>query len=375
MKQVLANDFRRQWLETRDDVLEAVETVGASGWYILGNEVEAFEKSLAEYCNADFAVGCANGLDALEISLRAAGLEPGDKVLTTPLTAFATTLAILRAGGCPVFVDVDKQGLLDMERAEAALAKHSDIRFIMPVHLYGFLVDIERLRLLSEQYGVTVIEDAAQAINANERGNSIGGAGLAACISFYPTKNLGAMGDGGAIITHDSDFAKSCRQLRDYGQVGKYQHSVYGMNSRLDELQAAILSKAFLPRLEAWSARRTQIAKTYLKGISNPLLHVLAPELSAKPAWHLFPVLVLNGKRDAFLEDMKTQGVQCNVHYPRLVTEQGLWSKIQRSPEAYDPLTEARNFAENEVSLPIHPQMTDDEASYVIQTVNEWTEQ
>ena len=224
----------RQWEDTRSDVLSAVEAVGESGWYILGERVRRFEERIAAYCGRAYAVGCASGLDAIELALRVLGVRPGDKVLTTPLSAFATTLAIVRASGRPVFVDTDEFGLLDLDLADRALEDDAEIRFVVPVHLYGRCLDIGRLMDIQNRHGIPVIEDCAQALGAAHDGRPAGSVALVATLSFYPTKNLGALGDGGALVTDDPEIAELASRLRNYGQGAKFEHLHIGMNSRLD---------------------------------------------------------------------------------------------------------------------------------------------
>jgi dTDP-4-amino-4,6-dideoxygalactose transaminase len=267
---IVQNDFARQWETVEKQVLGAVRRVGSSGWYILGKEVEQFEQALAAYWGVSHAVGVANGMDALEIGLRCLNLRPGEKVLTTPLSAFATTLAILRAGGLPVFVDVDDNGNIDLDQCMEVLRHDRAIRFLLPVHLYGNPLDLSKLERLKKDFDLKVVEDCAQAIGASHEGRGVGTVGQIAATSFYPTKNLGALGDGGAILTDDPATAKRARSLRNYGQRAPYLHSELGLNSRLDELHAAILHDAFLPRLEDWTMRRKAIARTYQAGIRHP---------------------------------------------------------------------------------------------------------
>ena len=201
---ILLNDFRRQWSMIAEEVLDATRHVGESGWYVLGASVTGFEADLAGFAGRHHAVGVANGLDAIEIALRSLGLKPGQKVLTTPLSAFATTLAIYRAGGVPVYVDTDAYGLLNFDLAEQALRADPDIRFCVPVHLYGHALDLKRLAILRAEHDLHVVEDMAQALGAGWGGHPVGSAGDAAAVSFYPTKNLGALGDAGALLT-DAD--------------------------------------------------------------------------------------------------------------------------------------------------------------------------
>jgi dTDP-3-amino-3,4,6-trideoxy-alpha-D-glucose transaminase len=367
---VLLNDFARLWADAGDDVLAAVGRVGESGWYILGSEVSGFESALSSRMRRAASVGCASGLDAIEIGLRALGLKDGDKVLTTPLSAFATTLAVVRAGGVPVFVDVDERGLLDLDLATEAISSDSSIRFLLPVHLYGSALDLEHLQSVRERFGLRLLEDCAQSIGASHAGRVAGSVGEIAALSFYPTKNLGALGDGGAISADDPALLEKCRVLRDYGQSSKYIHSELGLNSRLDELHAAVLLRAFLPRLDQWTARRREIAHVYLDGMQSTLVRPLPVPAGASPAWHLFAVLVPDRRRDEFLAYLRDRGIQSAVHYPKLISDQ---QALRKSPfEVFGALSRATNFAECEVSLPIHPYLTDAEVASVVDAVNSW---
>lgn len=351
-------------------MLGAVRRVGSSGWYILGAEVDAFEKELAGYWGMQHAIGTGNGLDALEVGLRCLGLKPGDKVLTTPLSAFATTLAILRAGGVPVFADVDATGGIDLARCRDLLARDRSVKFLLPVHLYGHALDMAELRRLRDEFELKLLEDCAQAIGAASRGISVGTAGQAAATSFYPTKNLGALGDAGALLTNDPEIAKAAAEIRNYGQSAHYEHSRLGLNSRLDELHAAILRDAFLPNLPAWTKVRRGIAEKYLSEIRNPSLAFVAPTRVADSVWHLFPVLVRN--RDEFRQHLAGHGIAAGVHYPRVIPEQTALAGIAIPNEAPE-LKNARRFAREEVSLPLHPFMTDEEVETVIAACNSWS--
>jgi dTDP-4-amino-4,6-dideoxygalactose transaminase len=366
---ILLNDFQRQWTATATDVMSAVGSVGESGWYILGKQVEAFERDLGTWVQRRHAIGCANGLDAIEIALRALGLQPGQKVLTTPLSAFATTLAVLRAGGVPVFVDVDATGLLDLDLAERELKRDPSLKFLLPVHLFGQAQDLDRLQAIAAS-GVHVIEDMAQAIGARSGKRQVGSVGRISATSFYPTKNLGALGDGGAMFTDDDALAGTCRALRDYGQTAKYVHDQQGLNSRLDELHAAILGKAFLPRLEGWTARRAQVAAKYLAGMRNAAVTPLPAPRGSTSVWHLFPVQVAASKRAAFAQHLKQAGVHTAVHYPRIIPDQGALRGVPF--EVRGELPRARALADGELSLPIHPFLTDVEVQRVIDAVNAW---
>ena len=367
---VLLNDFRAQWRDIRSDAIAALERVGESGWLILGDEVRTFEEQLARFWDAKHAVGCANGLDALEIALRVLGLRPGDKVLTTPLSAFATTLAIVRAGGVPVFVDIDESGLIDLSSCAAALERHRDMRHFVPVHLYGHAVDAAELERLRSHYDLALVEDCAQAIGAKSGNRPVGTTGQIAATSFYPTKNLGAMGDGGALLCSDDALAETARTLRDYGQSSKYVHSRLGMNSRLDELQAAIMRSALLPRLSDATARRRVIAQRYRDGIHNTAVRVVPTPANSASVWHLFPVRIA-ADRDGFRAHLQKHGVASGIHYPQTIPDQPALADVPNALIVGD-LTHACAFAREEVSLPMHPYLTDAEVDVVIKACNTW---
>lgn len=329
--------------------MAAFEKVGASGQYVLGEEVRGFEAELAALWGFPHAAGVASGLDAIEIALRALGCGPGDRVLTTPISAFATTLAIVKTGAVPVFVDTDDQGLIDLERCQELLKTRSDIRFFVPVHLYGFMLDAGELLRLRDKHGLLMVEDCAQSMTA---------VGEIAATSFYPTKNLGAMGDGGAILSRNAEFDARVRALRDYGQTAKYRHDFIGYNSRLDELQAAFLRRACLPRLERWTARRREIAAAYLKGICNPAVRLPATVVGSEPSWHLFPVWISPPRRNPF----------GSRHYPVAIPDQKALCGVPF--EAPGGCENARRLCASEVSLPIHPYLSDTEVEEVIAAAN-----
>jgi dTDP-4-amino-4,6-dideoxygalactose transaminase len=360
---ILQHDFKRQWAEIGPAALAAVERVGASGSYILGREVEAFEGMLAKFWGVPHAVGVANGMDAIEIALRALDLRAGQRVLTTPFSAFATTLAILRAGGVPVFVDVDDNGNIDLEQCRDVFSRDRSIRFFVPVHLYGNPLDLEKLAGLRRDFDLVIVEDCAQAIGARHGGRNVGTVGQAAATSFYPTKNLGAFGDGGALLTNDPSTASRARALRNYGQSDLYLHDELGLNSRLDELHAAVLSDALLPNLQRWTEARRQIAARYLRDIQH--FRTIKPAPAAEPVWHLFPVFLEAGERDDVRERLLGRGIASGVHYPRLIPEQ----PAMRLSVSYEVATEpanARRLAGSELSLPIHPFLGEDETQLVV---------
>jgi dTDP-3-amino-3,4,6-trideoxy-alpha-D-glucose transaminase len=317
-----------------------------------------------------FCAGVASGLDAVEISLRALGCGPGDRVLTTPLSAFATTLAITKLGAVPVFVDTDAIGLIDLGLCAALLERREDIRFMVPVHLYGHALDLGRLAQLKARYELKIVEDCAQSILATYEGCMTGTVGQMAATSFYPTKNLGAMGDGGAVLTRDEALWSAAKSLRDYGQSAKYHHDSIGYNSRLDELQAAILRRVSMPRLGGWTKRRREIAGRYLLGISNPGIRVLGPPAGSNSCFHLFAVTVEAARKQAFLAYLRSRGIGTGEHYPVLIPEQPAMARVAH--ETAGELERARLLAQGEVSLPIHPYMSDEEAGCVIAACNAW---
>lgn len=367
---ILLNDFRRQWLEIRGDVLAATEAFGASGWYILGQQVTEFEKELAGYWELESAVGVASGLDAIEISLKLLGCGPGDHVLTSPISAFATVLAILKAGASPVFVDCDSYGLIDLDACRRVLSSRPDIRYFVPVHLFGHALDPCALRALRDDYEVKVVEDCAQSIGASARGFNTGTIGHLAATSFYPTKNLGALGDAGAILCNSSDYSAQARMLRDYGQTRKYHHEAIGFNSRLDELQAAYLRRAFLPRLTKWIARRRSIAELYCNGISHPQIRVVGAPLSTESSWHLFPIVVDPEHKPSLVDHLYKAGVATGEHYPLALIEQKALRELPINPGS--DCTNAKCFCHGEISLPVHPYLSDDEVTHVVQSINSW---
>jgi dTDP-4-amino-4,6-dideoxygalactose transaminase len=362
LPQVQANDFARQWHIIREDAIEAVDRVGRSGWLVLGEEVLEFERGLAAWWGVPHAIGVASGLDALEIALRCAGVPAGARIITTPLTAFATTLAIIRAGAEPVWCDVEESGGLDLDLIDAAIRSDPTIRAVMPVHLYGHPIDPVGLERLAEEYDILIVEDCAQSAGAERAGRPTGTAGLAAGASLYPTKNLGAMGDGGVLLTGDAALAERARRLRDYGQGARYEHVDLGLNSRLDELHAAILRSALLPRLDQWMARRSEIAARYVEGLSDCCLRPIVAT-GGRSAHHLFPVEVTTDEHATIFERLRQRGIAVGRHYPFVCPDQpavrGLGITIGSLPVA-------RRLAERELSLPIHPYLEDREVEHVI---------
>ncbi|MGE0813005.1 MAG: DegT/DnrJ/EryC1/StrS family aminotransferase [Vicinamibacterales bacterium] len=334
----------------------AIARVVASGWYILGPEVEAFETEFAEASGAARAVGVNTGTDALALALRAAGIGPGDEVITSPLSAAYSALAIDMAGARPVFADIDPERLT-LDPAAAAAAVTPATRAIMPVHLYGQPADMTGIHAVAARHGLAVIEDACQAHLATCGGIPVGRGSTAAAFSFYPTKNLGALGDGGAITTDDPAIADRLRRLRNGGQVSRYHHHERGVNSRLDEMQAAVL-RARLPGLAAATARRRAIAAEYRAGLHTTAVHV-PREFDRGHVYHLFPVLVPD--RDRFQTHMRAAGIETLIHYPVPIPRQpaaAAWTPAD-CPVA-DRVTAAV------VSLPMYPALPPAAAGEVV---------
>jgi dTDP-3-amino-3,4,6-trideoxy-alpha-D-glucose transaminase len=367
---IALNDFKRQWEDTRDAAMAAFAAVGASGWYILGREVAAFENDLAGFWGLPYAAGVASGLDAIELSLKALGCGRGDKVLTTPISAFATTLAILKAGAVPVFADTDDSGNIDLDLCGQVLASRSDIRFFVPVHLYGHPLDTNKLASLARDFDCAIVEDCAQSIGASHAGVPTGAAGRIAATSFYPTKNLGAMGDGGAVLTTDPDLAQRVRMLRDYGQSGKDVHTAVGYNSRLDELHAALLRRVGIEWLPKWTAARCRNASAYLAGISNSAITLRGAPPAAVSNWHLFPVWVAPERKAAFIGWMNNAGIVCGEHYPTPIPEQPVMREVEF--EMATPIPVAIRLCRSEVTLPVHPYLTKAEIATIIDACNAW---
>lgn len=347
---------------------EALKNVLDSGWYILGKSVGQFEQHFANYCGAKHAIGVANGLDALILILNAyielGKLNKGDEIIVPANTFIATVLAISKVGCVPVLVEPDEDSyLLSADNIEDAIT--ASTKAIMPVHLYGQLVDMEAINTLAAKHGLLVIEDAAQAHGAKAKGKRAGSLGDAAGFSFYPGKNLGALGDGGMITTNDDDLAQMVRVLRNYGSEKKYHNKVVGVNSRLDEMQAAVLDVK-LEYLDEDTVVRRQIAKRYSMEIKNP--HIQLPKWNMEQEDHVFHLYVVRcAKRDALQAYLSAQEIQTIVHYPIPPHKQAAYKELNHLTF---PITE--QIHHEVLSLPISPVMTEKEVDYVIETLNSY---
>lgn len=361
---VLMNDFRAEPPELIGQELGACERVIRSGWYVLGKEVEDFERAWANKCACHHAVGVGNGMDAIEIGLRAVGIGRGDEVITTAMTAFATVLAILRAGAIPVLADIgEEDALLDMASARRCLSGRT--KAVLLVHLYGRTPDMDAWRTFCAEHQLSLLEDCAQAHLASWKGAKAGTFGTWGAFSFYPTKNLGAPGDAGALITESDEVATKARHLRNYGESERYHHTDLGLNSRLDELQAAILSVR-LNWLDRFTQHRRMVAERYYAEVQNPKVKLLSrPPTPENHVYHLF--VVRCRERDRFREHLKDLRVQTLVHYPMAIHHQPAAQKLRTDPSG---VRNAEVHAEECLSIPCHPQMSEADISRVIQALN-----
>jgi dTDP-4-amino-4,6-dideoxygalactose transaminase len=361
---ILMNDFRAEPSELRAEMLGAVARVLDSGWYVLGNEVVEFERQWAATCQVDHGVGVGNGMDAIEIALRALGVGAGDEVITTSMTAFATVLAIVRAGAVPVLADIDPHTAL-LARASVERCLSPRTRAVVVVHLYGQVRDMHSWVDFCQAHGLALVEDCAQAHLAAEAGKVAGSFGVAGAYSFYPTKNLGAAGDAGMLMLKDADLADKARRLRNYGQSVRYHHSDIGLNSRLDEIHAAMLSVR-LKWLPAFTARRQEVAEAYRKGIASAALEALAPPQSdAAHVYHLY--VARSAQREALQAHLQVSGVQTLIHYPVPIHQQAPCLDMRRDPAG---LAASELHARQCLSLPCHPQLSADDVRHVIDAVN-----
>ena len=361
---ILMNDFKAEPAEIREAMLGAVNRVLESGWYVLGNEVVAFEKQWALACGADYAVGVGNGMDAIEIALRALDIGAGDEVITAPMTAFASVLAIIRAGATPVLADIEPNtALLSIESVTRCITPKT--KAVLLVHLYGQVRQMDVWVNFCAEHGIKLIEDCAQAHLATWQGKVAGSFGVAGAYSFYPTKNLGAPGDAGMLVTSNQTISERAAKLRNYGQSVRYQHPELGMNSRLDEIHAAILGER-LKWLPEFTERRRQIADSYRAGISNSSVQLLdKPEENFAHVYHLF--VITCDQRDALQSHLNSCGVQALIHYPVCIHEQQPCLNIARDPNG---LNASEHHAVNCLSLPCHPQMSDQDIARVITAIN-----
>lgn len=363
---ILMNDFKKEYASVEKEVAKALKKCLESGWYILGEEGKKFEEEFAKYIGTKYCIGVGNGLEALQISLMALNIGAGDEVITVSNSAVATTLAITNTGATPVFVDIDEFYHLDISKIEAKIT--SKTKAIIPVHLFGQPVAIKELLALAKKYNLHIIEDACQAHGASFKSKLVGSFGTFGCFSFYPTKNLGAYGDGGAITTNSEELYKKCCSLRNYGQTNRYEHDIIGLNSRLDEMQATIL-RVKLKKLNSMLKKRNIIANTYLKNLAK-VSQITLPQ-TRKDATHAYHLFVIQAeKRDALLEFLKSHGVQALIHYPIPIHKQKCYQEFNSIK-----LERTEDMAKKILSLPVHPFMSKVETSEVCNLIKRFYEQ
>ena len=361
-------DLKAQYAGFRDAMNQAVIGVLESAYFIGGPRLEQFEQQFAEWTGAKYCVGVANGTDAITLAARAAGLRPGDEVLVPANSFFATAEAISNAGATPVFVDVNPRTFhMSFEDARRAITPRT--RAIAPVHLYGRAMDLDPFEELARAHNLILIEDCAQAHGARIRGERIGSSGRLTCYSFYPGKNLGAYGDGGAVTTSDPELLKRLRVLRDHGSPVKYAHDVVGWNSRLDALQAAVLSVK-LPHLDSWNAARFSHARSYVQKLAG--LPIGLPELpgSDEHAFHLF--VIRCSQRDALKAHLEGKGIQVGIHYPVPLHLTGAYQSLGAPGKGSMPVTE--HLAGEILSLPMYPELSEEQIDIVAAAIREFVE-
>ena len=360
-----AFDLKRQYKNLSSELLPILEEVMAKGQFILGENVELLEKELADYCGTKYAVGVASGTDALLLSLEALGIGEGDEIITTPFTFFATSEVISLLKAKPVFVDIDSKTFnIDPDKIEDAITTKT--KAVIPVHLFGQMAEMDDIEYLAEKYDLYIIEDACQAIGAEYKGRRAGSIGDTGCFSFFPTKNLGAFGDGGLITTNDEKLYEKIKLLRVHGSRKKYYHELIGHNSRLDEIQAAIL-RVKLKYLDNWIERRIEIAKIYSEGLKD--LDVIVPEV--KPYLrHVYHQYVIRTKhRDELQEYLSNKGIGTAIYYPLPLHLQECYKDLGYRE---GDLPEAEKASKEVIALPMWPELTNEEVNYIVESIREF---
>ena len=348
----------------KEEYNAAIERTVKSGWYILGNELKSFEKEFASYMGTKHCIGVASGTDALILTVRALGYGENDEVIIPAMTYIASALGATENQVKPVFVDVNEYYLIDDKAIERSIT--SKTKAIMPVHLYGQACNMTSIKLIAEKYGLDIIEDCAQSHGALWKKKKTGTFGIAGCFSFYPTKPLGAFGDAGAIITNDDGLAKKLRKLRNYGSEEKYKNDICGVNSRLDEMQAAVL-RVGLQHLNEMNEKRRRIADVYFNGITNKKIKMPQIDENATHVFHLFPIKVED--RENFISFLSDNEIGTQIHYPILPSDQKCFKKNR-----YKNCDNRNAFelSKQEVSLPIYAGMSIEEAEYVVKVINSY---
>jgi dTDP-4-amino-4,6-dideoxygalactose transaminase len=370
MTQVLQNDPKQSYLAQKDEINAAILSVLESGWYILGKEVTGFEEEFARFVGVQRCVGVASGTDAVEIALRASGIGPGDGVITVSNTAVATVAAIELCGAVPVLVDVDVDTFnIDAEQIEEIVSSHPAgfIKAIVAVHLFGHPAEMDMITAVAAHRNLTVIEDCAQAHGAAYHGRPVGSIGAAGAFSFYPTKNLGALGDGGAIVTDDADLAERIAMLRQYGWKERFISDIPGMNSRLDELQAAIL-RVKLRRLEQGNQRRREIASLYRDGLRDTPLILPQERKGCRHVYHQFVIRCL--ERDSLKAYLRDRSIGTSVLYPVPIHQQAGYAG--RAPISRTGLYRTEMLSREILSLPMYPELSERQVEKVVDAIRGW---
>ncbi|CAN5486195.1 DegT/DnrJ/EryC1/StrS family aminotransferase [soil metagenome] len=359
-------DLSREYNEISELVNKAVNNVLSSGWFILGNELSEFEKKFAEYICSKYCVGCANGTDAITLSLMALGIQTGDEVITQVNTCIPTICGIVNSGAVPVFCDIIDDTLM-MDPIDAAAQITGKTKAILPVNLFGSSADYERLTEISNKYKIPLIEDCAQSVGAKFEGRRTGTFGSMGAFSFYPSKNLGAYGDAGAVVTDNVDYYNRLLMLRNYGQEVRYYHTVFGINSRLDEIQAAILCEK-LNYLDKWTARRQELAEMYNKGFAdNPCITIVKVPENVENVYHLYVIKIKN--REELQQYLTSKDIHTLIHYPIPCHLQKAYEYLGFKEGDFKI---AERNANEILSLPMYPQLKDSEVEYVIKSINDF---
>lgn len=356
--------LRRTYDLHKEEYEEACLRVLRSGWYILGNEMIEFEKQFAEWLGVKHCVALNSGTDALILAFRALGIQKGDEVICPANTYIASIIGVTENGGTPVFVDADHHMEMDADAIEEKITNKT--KAILPVHLYGHSSNMEKIKAIADKHHLLLVEDCAQCHGAAFGGKLTGTFGNIGCFSFYPTKPLGALGDAGAVVTNDDQLAEKVRLLRNYGSKVKYHNEINGVNSRMDEIQAAVL-KVGLKYLKDGNRERQRIAEKYLEKIKNPLVSFQISYPEADHVYHLFPILVK--ERDRFQAFLKKKGIDTAVHYPIPPYVAECYQKWEYD---WEDFPNACRYARQEVSLPIYAGMPEEEIDYVIKIVNQF---
>ncbi|MCD6579139.1 DegT/DnrJ/EryC1/StrS family aminotransferase [bacterium] len=358
-------DLIKQYSLIKNEIDISIRSVFDKGVFISGKNVNSFEKEFSQYIGTKYGIGVSSGTDALLISLLALGIGDEDEVITVPNTAIATVAAITLSGAIPVFVDIDPETYtIDSTKIEEKITNKTKV--IIPVHLYGYPANMDPIKQIANKYDLKIIEDACQAHGAEYKGKKVGSIGDIGCFSFYPTKNLGAYGDGGMMLTNNKNIADKIRLLQNYGQKEKNLSIIKGLNSRLDEIQAAIL-RIKLKKLDKWNNRRREIAEMYTHLIKNSVITVPKKAVFAKNVYHLY--VVRTKFRDKFKSFLESYGIQTNIHYPIPIYLQTSYLDLELKKGAF-PVTE--KFAKEILSLPIYPELSNREIEYIINTINQF---